>query len=357
MRKKDVWKLIPIIMMCLAGCGKASEPEVTDRTVTVTAEPVQIGTMQMESSFIGSVSADNRVNISTSVSGTVESIPVSIGDYVNTGDVLCQLEDTSARLNLENANNSQSLSNELDLARQYYSSMKILYDTGDISKLELDQAYQSVLSAQRAVESARVASDTAEYQLGLYTITAPISGIVEQIYAVENSALTQGSIAFVVSDPEIKTVTFYVTEQIKEVLTYDQPIRLDYRDKQYRGAIREIGIGIDETGLFKIEAFLEDAEMLPVGITAELITVSHIAKDMCQISSDALYFDDGNPYVYMVQDNKAARVDVEIALYGMETTAVSEGISPGQQLITSWSADLKDGIEIRMEEVADHEAD
>lgn len=357
MSKKSIW-IASVLAVVLAGCSKESvNMQTADHTITVHAQEIETGNMQLESSYIGRISADNRINITPSVSGTVLQVMVSVGDYVEAGDILCKFEDTSAKLNLENTKTSYSTSNQLKQAQQYYDSMSILYQAGDISKVEYDQAYQAVISARAAVDSAKVASEVAEYQLSLYTITAPISGVVEQVYAVENSALPQGTIAFVVAQPQQKTAIFYVTEAIREVLTHGQKVDVSYRNKTYQGSINEIGISIDESGLFKVEALLDEAEVLPTGIAVELKTISHSVRDMCLIPSDALYFDNGIPYVYLLENAIARQVFVETVLYDTNTTAISEGISAGQQIITSWSARLKDGAEVRVEEGDINEAD
>lgn len=70
------------------------------------------------------------------------------------------------------------------------------------------------------------------------------------------------------------------------------------------------------------------------------------------IPSDALYFEDGDAYVFLAQDGTAVRTQVEVGLYTTDTIAVTRGLSDGDQVITSWSSSLKDGAPIRLAEEA-----
>lgn len=55
------------------------------------------------------------------------------------------------------------------------------------------------------------------------------------------------------------------------------------------------------------------------------------------------YFDEGNAYVYVAQDGTAVRTEVTVGLYTADTIAVTSGLTAGDEVITTWSAGLKDG--------------
>ena len=66
------------------------------------------------------------------------------------------------------------------------------------------------------------------------------------------------------------------------------------------------------------------------------------------VPSDAMFFEDGVAYVYVVQDGKAVRTDVTIGLYTADQIAVTAGLTPGNEVITTWSSSLRDGVDVRL---------
>lgn len=434
--------LSAVLLLSLAGCGAKTEETIMDTTVTVATAPAAQGSLSSQSSYIGTVSAEGTAYVVNLVSGRVEEIGVSVGDTVRAGDLLCRIDDESARLTLANAraaygsaqsavNTAQSnvataeasvksaqaavtaaeesfrssqaqygASNENDalpvieeqvrLAEDNYNNTKALFDIGAVSQVEVDQAYQTMISAQAGLEAAKaglsagqssleqaragieqaqanaetarsnvssaqaavaqaqVGIDSAEYQLTLYNITAPISGVVEAVNVTENNFAASGSAAFVISNGDNKTVTFYVTEQVRRSLLLGQAVTVAQGGKKYAGTITEIGGVVDASaGQFKVKAIIEGADDLPDGLAVELSTVTSRAEHAIIVPSDALFFENGDAYVYIAKDGAAVRTPVEVSIYTAENSAVTAGLLEGDEVITTWSANLRDGVAVR----------
>lgn len=381
-------KTLPILLclsLCLplAGCGTEEAP-VMDTTVTVETAAVETGDLSSQSTYIGTISAEGTASVIAQVSGTVEEIAVSVGDTVEAGTLLCRFDDESARIALQSAQAAYQsalagyggtedgsltvLEEQVRLAQDNYEDTQALFEIGAASQAEVDQAYQTLLSAQAGLESARAALSaaqagvdsaqvgisSAEYQLSLYNLTTPISGVVEAVNVTENNFTSAGTAAFVISNGNNKTVTFYVTEQVRKGLELGQPVTVEYSGNTYEGAITEISGVVDAAvGQFEVEAVIDGAQDLPDGLAVELTTTAYQADDALLIPSDALYFENGEAYVYLMQDGAAVRANVEIGLYTADTIAVTGGLSQGDQVIVSWSASLRDGAPVRLAEAAE----
>ena len=395
-------KTLPILLclsLCLplAGCGTEEAP-VMDTTVTVETAAVETGDLSSQSTYIGTISAEGTASVIAQVSGTVEEIAVSVGDTVEAGTLLCRFDDESARIALQSAQAAYQsalagyggtedgsltvLEEQVRLAQDNYEDTQALFEIGAASQAEVDQAYQTLLSAQAGLESARAALSaaqagveqaqagaesaragvdsaqvgisSAEYQLSLYNLTTPISGVVEAVNVTENNFTSAGTAAFVISNGNNKTVTFYVTEQVRKGLELGQPVTVAYNGNTYEGAITEISGVVDAAvGQFEVEAVIDGAQDLPDGLAVELTTTAYQADDALLIPSDALYFENGEAYVYLMQDGAAVRANVEIGLYTADTIAVTGGLSQGDQVIVSWSASLRDGAPVRLAEAAE----
>ncbi|MEI6396608.1 MAG: HlyD family efflux transporter periplasmic adaptor subunit [Candidatus Taylorbacteria bacterium] len=65
--------------------------------------PVRIGSIIQTVSGTGQVSASNQTDIQSQVSGTIESINVSVGQTVSAGDLIATIDSTNAKMNLDNS--------------------------------------------------------------------------------------------------------------------------------------------------------------------------------------------------------------------------------------------------------------
>lgn len=382
MNRKYLILLSGALLLVMAGCQAQDTEPPMDPTVTVETAAAQTGNLSTQSTYIGTISAEGTASVVSMVSGNVEQVTVSVGDTVSAGDLLCRFDDESARLSLQNAqaavnsaresyNSAVSgyggddlsvLREQLRMAQNNYDAMSALLETGGAAQVEVDQAYQSLLGAQAALESAQatlnsaqagiqsaqVGVESAQYQLSLYNLTSPISGVVEAVNITENNFTPSGQVAFIISNGSNKTVTFYVTEEVRQQLKVGQAVSVASGGGTYSGAVTEVsGVVDSSTGLFRVKAIIEGAQALPDGLSVSLTTVTHQEEGAVIVPVDALYFSGGEAYVYVMEDGKAVRADVELALYTTEEAAVS-GLPEGTQVITTWSATLRDGAPVQL---------
>lgn len=224
--------------------------------------------------------------------------------------------------------------------------------------LGVDSAAATVNSAKVGAEGAKVAIDSAEYQLDMYTLTAPIDGVIEAVNVKEHDFATPNGPAFVISNKNTMTVTFNVSEGIRNTLRIGQKIQVDRNGKQYDATITEIGTMIDQnTGLFAIKSCVSTPDdSLLTGSSVKVIADTYSQNEALLIPYDAVYYDDSQPYVYVAEGGMAKRRDVETGIFDAETITVLSGLSVDDVLITSWSANLRDGAEISVQNGGNLEA-
>lgn len=79
--------------------------------------------------------------------------------------------------------------------------------------------------------------------------------------------------------------------------------------------------------------------------------------DAILIPYDAVYYDNSQPYVYVAVDGLAKRMDVETGIFDEETITVLDGLSTEDVLITSWSANLREGAEVSVKMKSEEKED
>ena len=108
---------------------------------------------------------------------------------------------------------------------------------------------------------------------------------------------------------------------------------------------------IDQTtGLFAVKACVSapDESML-TGCSVKVTADTYSQGNVLLIPYDAVYYDDSQPYVYVAVDGVVERRDIETGIFDEQTITVMSGLSVEDQLITSWSANLREGALISIQ--------
>lgn len=273
--------------------------------------------------------------------------------YQQVKDGIETIEDGEEQLNNTLADTYKSLEQaeaikNITEEQVYNDTQKVVDANKKTAALGVDSAAASVNAAQVGMEGAQVAVDSAEYQLDMYTLTAPIDGVIEAVNVETHDFATPTSPAFIISNKDTMTVTFYVSEGIRNTLTVGQKVQVDRNGKLYDAAITEIGSMIDQTtGLFAVKACVSAPdESLLTGSSVKVTADTYSQDNALLIPYDAVYYDDSQPYVYVAVNNIVERRNIETGIFDEETITVLSGLTGEDQLITSWSANLREGAEI-----------
>lgn len=120
-----------------------------------------LGDLTAEATASGYVQASRETRLSLGVSGVVEKVAVAVGDEVQAGDVLVQLDTAALERSLANA--------ELSLAIQEANLQDLLDGT---SAAELASAQASVASAQANLEKVQAGATAADVQAARASLAA-----------------------------------------------------------------------------------------------------------------------------------------------------------------------------------------
>lgn len=153
------------LSLVLVGCDQAkSEPQPQIiKPVKLVAVP-DLSSQGMDS-FLAKIDATDRAELSFQVAGEIQSVPVRMGDVVEKGQILAQLDPTDYQIALD-AKQAQ-----YDLAKTRYDRSKQLYKKKLISTDSFDQT-------ETAYHAASVALEQAKTDLRYTTITAPFDGLI-----------------------------------------------------------------------------------------------------------------------------------------------------------------------------------
>lgn len=219
----------------------------------------------------------------------------------------------------------------------------------DISNGEIRDENRQV--SENSISSAQLGIDQANENLKSYTIRASISGTIESVNLKEHEFATTSSPAFVISNKDSMVATYYVSEDVRNTFSIGQKVSVTKDDKSYNAEVIEIGTAVDQTtGLFKIKAAIKgDTSGLLSGTKATVTTDTYNEKNALIIPYDALYFESEQAYLYIVEDGKAKKVEVTTGLFDESNAVITDGISKDDMVITTWSAQLRDGVKVSIQ--------
>lgn len=246
---------------------------------------------------------------------------------------------TQIKSGIDQAENGQdTIRDNLSMAEQAYA----------ITQNEIYPQSDAVSAAQ--LQQASVGIDSAQMQLDFCTVTSPISGIVESVSVEKNGMASAGNPAYIISNRESMTVTFFVAEKAKNVLNIGDPITIERNEHIYDGAITEIGTMANaQTKLFQVKASIAGAGVgenaLPNGVSVKVYATTEKEDSKLMIPYDSIYFSAGDAYVYCVENGQIIRKEVTVGLMSDEEAVIEEGLTEDSQVVSNWSSKLRNGVE------------
>ena len=201
-----------------------------------------------------------------------------------------------------------------------------------------------------SLAQAQAAVDAAKLQLDYANVTAPVSGIITSKGVTKNNMTSTGSVAYTIMSDGSKFVVFYVSEDIMRELQVGQSITVEKNNEELEAVITENPQVADaNTGLFMVKARVNGNEDLVSGIKVKLNMTTKHADNVMTLPIDAVYHESEKSFVYTYVNGKANKVYVETGLYDDEKIEIISGITTDDQVITTWSSQLRNGSEVKVE--------
>ncbi len=229
-------------------------------------------------------------------------------------------------------------------------------ETAEMTREQLDQTIANTeASLETGLSLAALGVEQAQMALSYYTVTAPVSGIIESKNVDVNGMATQASPAYTIVNNNTMTVTFQVSETVKNTLSVGQEVTLERNNDTYTAAITEIGSSVNpQSGLFQIKACVAaNGSELPSGVSVKVSADTYRAENTMIIPYDAVYYENEGAYVYTSVDGRAVKTPITTGIFDDENIVVTGGLNLGDIVVTSWSPQLTGGVLLHAEDPAD----
>jgi multidrug efflux system membrane fusion protein len=323
--------------------------------VRVTIAPVEKADFPVYLTGLGTVQGFNTVVVRTRVDGQIDKIAFKEGQLVNQGDLLAQIDPRPFQAALDQAK-AKKAQDEANLANANLDLQRFtrLGEFATRQQTDTQRSTVAQLTAQIAADDAAIAS--AQTQLDYATVKAPISGVagLRQV-DVGNivNASTQTGIVTIAQIEPIAVIFTAPEEQLPYINEAQsvQPLKViaittDGKKPLAEGTLAVINNQVDTTsGTIRLKGVFDNKNhALWPGQSVSTRLLLKTLKDATVVPDDAIQHSTDGLYAYIVnQDNKAEVRKVRVSQSIDGRSVVDDGLSPGQQVITSGQARVQPG--------------
>ena len=170
---------IMAIAASLAGCQEQAKPAPDVRPVrTVTVERRSI---EEPFALTGQIRAQDEVSLAFRIDGRMIERRINVGDRVRPGQVIARLDPQNQQNALRSAQaNVSAAQGQFVQARNNFERQQALLAKGFTTRVQYDQALQTLQTTQAQVDSTQAQLRTAQDQLSYTELQADAAGVVTQ---------------------------------------------------------------------------------------------------------------------------------------------------------------------------------
>ena len=171
---------------------------------TLITAPVTRGDIEDSVLATGALQAARLTNVGAQVGGRIKKLYVKVGDQVEEGQVIADIDDTTQRNALRAAQESvanykaqkASRQSALALAQKEYKRQKYMYERQAASRADFESAEHALAAARADIDAvqaqivqASMQMENAQADLGYTRVVAPSAGTVVSIVTQEGQTL------------------------------------------------------------------------------------------------------------------------------------------------------------------------
>ncbi|AFL73404.1 efflux RND transporter periplasmic adaptor subunit [Thiocystis violascens] len=344
------------LLALLTACQPTDEsqpiPEPIRPVRVVTAEELPGGETV---TLTGNVQAQDDVALAFRVGGQLIERTVSVGDRVRAGQIVARLDAVNERnaIDAARANLAAAMARLVE-ARNTVQRYEPLLPRGFVARAQFDRAVESRDAAQAQVSAAEAQVSTAENQLGFTTLIADGPGIVTARGAEPGEVVAAGRMIVRLAREGGRDAVFDVPARVIEAASAEDEVSVALSTDpkvSTTGRVREVSPQADPvTRTFKVRVGLASPpEAMRLGST---VTGSIQLGGVAGISlpTSALTASQGAPAVWTLdpESRTVALRNVDVASYELDRVLISQGLEPGELVVTAGVQTLRPGQQVRL---------
>lgn len=357
----------------LVGCGVAANSYFDKKnaeplnTVTVTQ-----GDIEKTVTSLGKLKPKDYVDVGTQVSGQLKKVHVQIGDRINKGDLIAEIDPTvyetkirTGKANLDNLR-AQLLQQQAEagLAQQQFDRNQdllkeraISQETVESNQSALKVAKAKVVATQAQIKASQATLDGDMANLGYTKIYAPMAGTVVSQTTLQGQTVNANQAAPVivrVANLDTMTVWAQVAEADITKIKAGAPAyftTLGNAEQRWKGTVRQVmptPETVNDVVLYNVLVDVDNRQQaLMTDMTVQVFFVLDQARNAVLVPLAALRLEQGkDPSLYrarVVTSEGVAARQVKVGVTNRTTAAVVSGLNVGDKVVVAQANSANQG--------------
>lgn len=355
---KRISTLLPVLIpVLLFGAIWGLAETIKDEKARMTAEKMKLNsterppanvvvldlspvTMEDRINLPGVIEPWQRLPVIAKIEGTVLEIKVAEGEKVTKGQLLVLLEPADRQIALASAKA------EYELAAANQKRVKLLYGKKIVPKAEVEE-----VTALLKTSKARL--NKAQLMLSRCKITAPSSGVVQQLEAKEGLFLNaHDPVAEILQIDRVKAVVGIPESDVALVRSISEvPLTIQALDnKKVTGQFHFLASSPDTNArLYTLELEIEnnDNQILP-GMFFRAELVKRVIRDTISVPLFSVIRKNNDQFVYIEENGIARQSSVELGIIDDWQVQIRKGLPPGSRLIVEGHRSIDQGHKLNV---------
>ncbi len=354
MRKITTTAISLMTLLAITSCGGASKEKssttVKRETVKLNVDTIALTKRTFNKQIVcnGKLRANQKSELAFATTGTISTIEVKSGDYVESGKLLASLDTEDATIALNKSLRSMEKA-RIDLVDkligQGYDA-----DTTVVPKVILDNAKHS--SGYTTAEDDLFAAERAMTDCYL---RAPFAGRIANVDTKSYNATPD--IFCTLIDDRTFDLEFNILEaELDEVAVGEKILATPFINDEmlFEGVISEINPLVDDNGQIKVRATISNRDgYLLEGMNVKMVLNRAIANQFV-VPKEAVVLRDGFHVIFRYIDGEAVWTYVDVVMSNIDSHLIQghkekgTTISESDIIITSGNSNIADGTAVNV---------
>ena len=348
--------MIPTLLASACGRSQGAPAAAArnSRAVTVSVAPVAVQDVVYQITAVGSLEAEEIVQVTAEVEGQASSVNFQEGNRVTPGTVLALIDPDRYRLEALRAEAAYKKAvAEADRARSELARRETLAREQLVSVEEVNRAQGEAERLIAEADATRAARDIAAQNVQRSRVRAPRAGVINTRSVETGRYVQPGAVLATIVDTSRLRLRFKVSEGESLRARTGQTVSFHVRSlgqTEFPAAIYHVGEVADPaTRQVEVLAWVKNPGVLKPGFFAEVSLASESRKAATVVPESAVQASEQGFVSYVVQDGKAMVRPIRIGLRtGTGVVEILSGLKAGDTVVVEGSDRLADGVPVQV---------
>jgi multidrug efflux system membrane fusion protein len=352
--------LIGTLVVACAGaaCSKSTQgaagPAGRARTLTVKVDPVRARDVTYRIQAVGSLEAEEVVQVTAEVEGKVTDVRFDEGMRVGPQTILFRIDPERYRLEAQRAEAAyQKALVDARRSQQDQQRREQLAKEQLVAVEELNRSRGEADRLAAEADSAKAARDIALQNVRRSEVRAPRGGVINTKSVETGQFVKPGDILARLVDTSRLRLRFKVSEGESLRARQGQAVAFKVAalgNTPFTGQIYHVGEVADPTTRqVEVLAWVKNPGVLKPGFFAEVDLASETKANAVVVPEPAVVASERGFVAYVIDGNKARVRSLKLGIRtGDGGVEILSGVTPGEKVVVEGSDRLSDGMEVQI---------